>query len=240
MSNTENQDSNNQSASEPQTENATESKQPIVVGGGGEPITPSDSGNAAAPKKKKLDLTNGILIAIILAAVGFAANSFDLLKFPSLGGQKIAVIDTRLLIMSVSKEVNDRLNDGKINLQQSQYEINTYMDKLYEEAKEYAADGYTVIPSQNTMFYSDKHDITPQIAKKLGVSYDDGLKELERLELTNRQNNLFKKHNLQMQNNTNANAPTSSQGNVNFEDHSNLDLTIEGGQTSDLALFENN
>lgn len=244
MADIEKQDSNKQSATESKADNVTIKENPSATVKGDDNPSPLNSDsefsqiNPTSSPKKKWDLMSCLLVVIILGVIGFTAHSFNLFKLPSFGGQKIAVVDTRLLIMAVSSKVNERLSSGKITLEQSQYEINNQMDKLYEETKNYAADGYTIIPSQYTMFYSDKHDITPDIAEKLGVSYDTGLQELKQLSLTNPNSGIYQKQNAQMQQGNFA--PKNLSEGSTFEDHSSLELSAENGQTSDLVLFDNN
>lgn len=187
--------------------------------------------------KRKWDYTNWLLIGTVVGAIGFLSHEFDLIKIPSFG-QKIAVVDTRLLVMAVSVEVNDQLKSGEINLDASQKKIGNYIEKMYSETKKYAENGYTVIPAQNVIFYSDKHDITPEIAKTIGVDYDDGLAELENLSSINNEGLGLFKDEFNRQKNNNPQSPKNIPENTNYEDLSNLDvLTNEDGTTSDLELF---
>ena len=78
--------------------------------------------------KRKWDYTNWLLIGTVVGAIGFLGHEFDLIKTPSFG-QKIAVVDTRLLVMAVSVEVNDQLKSGEINLDASQKKIGNYLSQ---------------------------------------------------------------------------------------------------------------
>lgn len=230
-------DSNATPSSIEATGNTVEQTQPAyTINTNPEPAPQAPVEQTPKPKKK-WDFSSWLLAATIGGAALFGAAQFDLIKVPSFG-QKIGVIDTNILIMSVSAQVNERLLKGEIDLNQSQYEIKNHVDRIYKEAEKYAKDGYTILPSQNTIFYSEDHDLTAEIAEKLELDYDAGLKELEKSKLGSTDKNAFNTKSAVSQNGA-QNNPSLPEGST-FEDHSNLELSLDGGQTSDLALFENN
>lgn len=208
-----------------QTAPKVDQPQPVV-----EPIvTPK-------PVKKKWDVTHWLLGAVVAGGIAFFANHFGFLKLPSFT-QKIAVVDTAILAMAISVEVTEEIKSGQMTLQQSESVINAYIKRMYEEAESYAKDGYTVIPSQNVIFYSDKHDLTETIAKKLGVDYSAGVVALQKnnMKSTVTQGDLFKPSAIANQSQL---ASLGSNPNVNFEDHTKLELQTNNGETSDLAIFD--
>lgn len=213
-----------------ESENTTPKPNPLDAQ---EPNTNISSGaaNSGSNPKKKWDYSHYLLIATIVGAVVFLIYTLGSFKLPSLT-QKIAVIDTRLLVMAVSVEVNQDFQKGNITLQQSESRIADYVDKMYKEAESYAANGYTVIPAQNVMFYSDKHDITEKIADELGVDYEAGLKALKDHKMNSTSGNVF-------QQNSAGLIGQNQQQSPQVEDHTDLDLqTNSDGQTSDLELFD--
>jgi hypothetical protein len=185
----------------------------------------------------KWDFSNYLLIITIIGVLAGSAYYFDWIKLPTFG-QKIAVVDTSLLVMAVSSEVNQDFKNGKITLEQSQSIISNYINEMYQEVEDYAASGYTIIPSQNVMFYSDKHDITEDIANKIGVSYENGLNAMKELKMSSTSGNAFQQSSNTIQNQQ-LNGNTNQQEGVNFEDYTQSDLSIsKDGNTSDLELFD--